>query len=116
MELWHILPMFALEPLHDHLGEVSAEHAAAILEALLWRDLAYHAENMPRDQAKKLAADFVNEHNDTGAQFLSNADWRVFHEQPNGFSWTGLTKATFDGGLIVVHRPFASCVWVEDED
>jgi hypothetical protein len=85
--------------------------AAKILAHLLWKDLAYGSENMPFAKATDLARMFVEDHGGSGAKFYVNADW-----SRTSVSYSGLTDATFDGGVIAISQNFASCVWVEDED
>lgn len=111
-----VLSMFGLLPQIDALKEVSAGHAQVVLETLLWKDLAYRAEVMPQQRAQDLAREFVISHTDPGTKFFINADWSLYIKESNGFSFTGLTESTFDGGVVALGGGFASCVWVEDED
>jgi hypothetical protein len=111
-----VLAMFGLKALPDELAEVPAEKAEDILEAILWKDLAYCSEGMPLSKARELAHDFVKENALRGSKFFVNADWSKYIRDATGCSWTRLTSATFDGGVVAIGGGFASCVWVEDED
>jgi len=113
--LANILLRFGLKSEEHALHVVKRIHAAKILAHLLWKDLAYHSETMPFDIATDLARMFVEDHSESGTKFYVNADWSRYH-QMRAFSWSGLTDATFDGGVIAITPTIASCVWVEDED
>ncbi len=102
---------FGLKPDADALHIVKRIQAAKILAHLLWKDLAYGAEIMPFEEATALARMFIEGHSESGTKFYVNADW-----SRSSFGWSGLTDATFDGGVIAVSASVASCVWVEDED
>jgi hypothetical protein len=115
-DLTSILAMFGLSQDAGSLVEVSADKAQEILQAILWKDLAYCAEIMPQSKAGEFAREFVMQQIALGANFYTNADWAAYMRNKNGFSWSGLTSATFDGGVIAIGGGFASCVWVEDED
>ena len=110
------LLMFGLFPQTDALTEISPSQAQAVLEALLWKDLAYRAEVMSLQRARELAHEFVASHAEENTKYFVNADWSLYLREPNGFSFTGLTDSTFDGGVVALSGGFASCVWVEDED
>jgi hypothetical protein len=113
--LSNVLIRFGLKGDASALHVVKRIHAAKILAHLLWKDLAYHSEIMSFDKATELARMFVENHSESGAKFHVNADWSRYH-QVRSFSWSGLTDATFDGGIIAITPTIASCVWVEDED
>jgi hypothetical protein len=115
-DLSAVLSMFGLDPSVGALIKLTAPHAQAVLEALLWKDLAYSVEIMPLEKAAALAHEFVNSGQHENTQYFSNADWSLYFNKTRGFSFTGFTESTFDGGVIAIGGGFASCVWVEDED
>jgi hypothetical protein len=99
----------------EALKEVGREKAQEILVAILSRDLAYRAEAMPRNRAEQLALEFIESQGD--AKFYSNGDWSAYvFGGGSTFSWSELTDATFDAGVISVSQELACSVWVEDED
>jgi hypothetical protein len=110
------LEAFQLPPKPEALIEVSVKRAQEILALLLWKDLAYGGEIMPQKTAQKLAQDFVSTGETHEALFFSNADWPAHLRRPTSYPFTGLTNATFDGGVIALGKTVASCVWIEDED
>ncbi len=109
---------FGLQP-SGRLEPVDGLTATAVLEALLWKDMAYQYEIMPRDRARELAREFVGTF-PVGARFFVNARWDLRGSAP--FSWSSCTSATFDGGVIAIASDkkggqwLAGCIWLEDED
>lgn len=115
--LAQVLMMLGLPEKPEALEEVSGEKARAILEAVLAHDMAYKSEAMPRNRAAQLASEFI-ESQLPETRFFVNADWTVYFydAKSKGFSWTNLTDATFDAGVVAISDRFASCIWAEDED
>ena len=111
-----VLSMCGLSPQTDALTEVSRSQAQTVLEALLWKDLAHRAEVMSLQKARELAHEFVASLAEENTKYFVNADWSLYLRKPNGFSFTGLTDSTFDGGVVALSGGFAACVWVEDKD
>jgi hypothetical protein len=107
----NVLSRFGLKPEEHALHPFKRIQAGKILAHLLWKDLAYDSEIMPHDKAITLAGLFIEDHSESGTKFYANADWS---RKPTSYS--GLTDATFDGGIIAVSDLMVSCVWVEDED
>jgi hypothetical protein len=97
---------------------ISREEARAALAAVLTHDMAYEGECM----SPSVAASFVEEFLvgfDSGAVFLTNGEFPPFSPtKPAGWrgSWTPLTEATFDTGVVAVDAARAGLLWVEDED
>lgn len=100
--------------------EIDQESARRLVEAVLWRDMAYNSELMPRAQAQQLASQFLANF-DSSARYFSNGTW---HEEGNtftggsgsGIGWDPVTSATFDTGVLVIGPDRSGCLWVEDED
>lgn len=114
--LGEVLAAFCLRQLQEALQAIPPEMAISIVEALLWKDLAYHAEIMSRTRAYELACQFVYEQKKFGGKFFTNANWSRYHDCCSGFGWIGFTDSTFDGGVIALGSGIATCIWVEDED
>jgi hypothetical protein len=111
MEMSRVMAKFGLRADATLLVEHDAETAHGILGTLLWKDMAYGTECMPRERADQLAREVLAGHTSAKSRFYSNGDWTKSQ------SWNPLTEATFDAGLIVNcgdHRYF--CIWFEDED
>lgn len=85
--------------------EIDRAAAEARMIDLLQYDLAYRTEIM----APALAADLTREFLDSvpGARFYSNGTQGDFRPA---------TRATFDGGVILVGDGGSACFWIEDED
>lgn len=84
--------------------------------------MAYEAELMPFDKANKFANEFCSLFSEQ-AFFLSNSSWKTNrnydisdNSKLNFESWTPLTEATFDSGIIVCDIDKVGIAWFEDED
>jgi hypothetical protein len=104
-----------LAPDPEGLSEIDDRAAIKIIEAILWKDLAYHAEIMPKEQAGEYARWFIENFSGPESRFFTNGDWNDYHQTVSN-SWYAFTDATFDAGVIVVSPQYAICLWVEDED
>ena len=110
-----ILPQLGLAAEPTCLRQVERGDAIATIETILWKDLAYSQELMPRATARLYAEDFIREFAEDGCVIYSNADWKGHHESFSS-SWDPMTPATFDAGIVIVNFASAVCLWVEDED
>jgi hypothetical protein len=81
------------------------------LAHVLQFDLAYHAEVIDRNVAERLAGR-VTKALPSPVRWWTNGSIGL----PGGGSWTGLTDATFDTGVIGVSRDEVLVVWFMDED
>ena len=111
LDMSRVLAKFGLRADASLLVEYDEETARAILGTLLWKDMAYSCECMPKAQAEQLAREVLAEHADANSRYYSNGDWSKSE------SWNPLTEATFDAGLIVSRgNTEYFCIWFEDED
>jgi hypothetical protein len=92
--------------------EIGGSTARAIAVHVLNRDLAYHTEVMPTDDAIELVSLFFELYCGPSGRFFSNGD---FSQKPAA-SWMPATEATFDTGVLIVGSARSGCLWVEDED
>ncbi len=106
---------FGLYTEQEKLIEVSAEIAVQIVETILWRDLAYTSEIMPRENARQYAEYLIYQMAPAEPTFYSNAEWHRYR-QSGSFSWNSFTHSTFDAGILCIGRDSSMCIWVEDED
>jgi hypothetical protein len=110
-DLSRVLGKFGLKAEKSLLQEVNRGDALRILTELLWKDMAYSAESLPRAQAEWLANELIEQHANVGSKFFSNSVWGV----PR--TWSPLTESTFDSGLIISRAGGCyCCIWFEDED
>jgi hypothetical protein len=110
-EMSRVLGKFGLTPDASLLVEHDRETAFAILCDLLWKDMAYETECMPRHQAEEIARRLLQQHSAPESKFFSNGDWSKRE------GWSPLTPSTFDSGLIVARGDGTYfCLWFEDED
>jgi hypothetical protein len=92
--------------------EIGESTARAIAVHVLNRDLAYHTEVMPTDDAIELVSLFFELCCGPSGRFFSNGDF----SQKAAASWMPATEATFDTGVLIVGSARSGCLWVEDED
>lgn len=110
-DMSRVLAKFGLRADASLLVEHDETTARAIIGTLLWKDMAYGTECMPKAQAEQLARDILAAHADEQSRYYSNGDWTKSE------SWNPLTEATFDAGVIVSRgNGEYFCLWVEDED
>jgi hypothetical protein len=110
-DLSQVLAKFGLTPDASLLVEHDRETALAILTELLWKDMAYEEECMPRAQAGEYALEWLIEHEDAESKYYSNGNFAKRE------SWNPFTESTFDAGLIVTGTAGQySCLWFQDED
>jgi hypothetical protein len=111
LDMSRVMAKFGLRADASLLVEFDAETARAILGTLLWKDMAYGTECMPRAQAEQLAREVLAAHSEANSRYYSNGDWS------RSEGWNPLTEATFDAGLIVSRgNGEYFCIWFEDED
>ncbi len=111
-DLSRLLGKFGLSPDASLLAEHNQDAALDILIALLWKDMAYEGECMPRHEAESLAHQVFSEHVRPGCRYFSNGN------VTKGGSWNPLTESTFDAGLIITDPAshIHLCIWFQDED
>src|SRR5512139_1713761 len=110
--LSRLLGKFGLTPDESLLVEHDRDSALQILITLLWKDMAYEGECMPRKEAESLARQILTEHESSGCRYFSNGN------VAKGESWNPLTESTFDAGLVVTDAVAQChfCIWFQDED
>ena len=110
-DMANVLGKLGLKPEPGSLVEHNRESALAILRELLWKDMAYESECMPKERAESLAQDFFQQHSSQGCRYFSNGNWSARE------SWNPLTGSTFDSGIIIkTPENVYACVWFQDED
>jgi hypothetical protein len=110
-DLSRVLGKFGLTPDASLLVEHDKESAFAILSDLLWKDMAYDGECMPRSQAEEIANQLLRQYSVPESKYYSNGNWSKRE------SWNPLTESTFDAGLIVTGKDGTYfCIWFQDED
>lgn len=107
------LSMFGLEPHEDRLLKVNAARAERLLALLLSRRFVSGAEAISISRAQQLAAAFVADVGGELAAFYTNGPWDL---EAASHSWTPLTNAVFDGGIVACGPSSAACLWIEEDD
>lgn len=110
--LSRLLGKFGLTPDESLLVEHDRDTALQILITLLWKDMAYESECIPRGEAESMAQQILAEHESPGCRYFSNGNLA------KGKSWNPLTESTFDSGLIITNSASLNhfCIWFQDED
>lgn len=109
--LSNVLSRFGLLPDASYLVEHDRNAALAILVSLLWKDMAYSTERMPRGEAEELALRILRANEVEGSRYYSNGNW------PKESAWSAVTESTFDSGLIITGKSNTYfCIWFQDED
>jgi hypothetical protein len=91
-----------------------------VVTYILREDMAYHSVIMTSEEATKMATDFMDFFEEQH-YCLTNG---TFHLPPRhingrviqGASWTPLTKATFDAGVVIMDNTKIGFLVVMDED
>ena len=110
-DMSRVLGKIGLKPDASLLIEHSRESAFAILRELLWKDMAYEGECMPKTQAEEIALSLLEQYSVPESKYFSNGDWSKRE------SWNPLTESTFDAGLIITGANGQYfCIWFQDED
>jgi hypothetical protein len=104
--------VFGLRLEEQRLLRVDEERAVNVLTTLLNCSFMGQRECIPLPRARELATAFVADAGGSAAAFYTNGPWD--ESQPTSF--TALTDAVFDGGLIAIGPSIAACVWIEEDD
>jgi hypothetical protein len=109
--LSRVLAKVGLRPDETLLVEHNQQTALAILEQLLWKDMAYATECMPKALATSFARQILDEHAGAESRYFSNGNWSKRE------SWNPLTESSFDAGLLIAREDGCYvCIWFQDED
>jgi hypothetical protein len=106
----------------EGLRAVERERGERMAMSILERDLAYRDELMSPEDAMALVRRMMRIADGgvrpcflfTNGSLADPPD--PASPSPSPRSWTPMTGATFDTGLVVVAPPLVSLLWVEDED
>lgn len=93
------------------LIRITAEVARSVIEGLLTKDLAYGSDILPAEDANFLATTFLSYF--PGGTFYTNGELALPGQVA---TWTSMTDATFDAGVLAMTNDNAGLLWVEDED
>lgn len=107
-----LLAVFGLRLEEQRMIQLDANSAKVVLATLLGRSFIGHGDCIPGARAQELADAFVADVGGQSATFYTNGDW----QEPMPRSWTPLTDAVFDGGVIAIGPTIAACVWIEEDD
>lgn len=93
--------------------QINQKEAQKILNSILTKDLAYSGDLMSSTDAQKQLKRFISFFSEN-SRFFTNA---IFNQNYSGLrSWSSITGATFDTGVVVVSPDRIGILWVQDED
>lgn len=102
---------FGFVGLGDEWKPIHRDNAQLIAQIVLQRDLAYGFALMSEERARELATQFL-ELFAAEARYFTNGEF----DKTGLRMWSGLTKATFDSGIIGLDSRHLGILWVQDED
>lgn len=114
-DLHKVMKNLGIHPNPDALTEIDGYYAIDVLENILWKDLAYGTEIMPRHEANIYAKALISQLSCEDITYYTNGDWKNYHTNQSAES-NNITDATFDAGVLAVSHDYVVFIWVEDED
>ncbi len=108
---------FGFTGLGDEWIEVGIDAAKTLVRRILFKDLAYSIAMMSDDEAALLTERFFGLFNGS-VRCFTNGNLVVPAADPAEVpgSWTPITEATFDAGVVCLGGSRIGILWVEDED
>lgn len=113
-----VVQAHGLRGIASEWDEVSATDALAISAALLHRDLAYGSELIPLHTATDLVTQFFDQVPEPHTYF-TNGEWSIAPDdsRPASLSsFSPISEATLDAGVVCLGDGRAALLWVQDED
>jgi hypothetical protein len=106
--------------LNDAWIAITRQQAEALIRRVIGYDLAYGAALTDLDTASDLAGRFIGCFGDQ-ARCYTNGTWHeadtaISQSVIRGASWTPITPATFDTGVVCLDDRNIAILWVQDED
>lgn len=97
--------------LDDEWEKIEMRQAQAILQAILYKDLAYSVPNMTVQRACQLTEQFLSLFIQP-CHYLTNGKW----ELGRLVMWSGITEEIQDTGVVCINPQFIGMLWVQDDD
>ncbi|WP_432339186.1 hypothetical protein [Bacillus tequilensis] len=111
----HFVKHHGYHGLEDQWNAVSEQTARNLMTYILSKDLAYENSLSSEPIAFELCDYFFHCFSDDPV-YYTNADVDVQSGDVRLSSWSPITQATFDAGLVVIDKKKIGMFWVEDED
>ena len=99
-------------PLGKAWFEIQKSSATSHLENILHRDLAYNGKIMGKGMAEEFAQRFLSLFSQK-ARYFTNGN---FGGHSHLGTWTPITSATFDTGVVCLDAERIGSLWILDED
>lgn len=111
----HFVKHHGYHGLDDQWNAVNEQTARNLITYILSKDLAYENSLSSEPIAFELCDYFFHCFTDDPV-YDTNADVDVQSGGVRLSSWSPITQATFDAGLVVIDKKKIDMIWVEDED
>lgn len=111
----HFVKCYGYHELGDQWNAVDEQTARHLMTYILSKDLAYEFTLSSKSIASELCDYFFDYFADVPTYYI-NADVVVHSGYVELSSWTPISQATFDAGLVVADKKKIGMIWVEDED
>ena len=92
---------------------LNKKQAVQILTHVLYEDMAYNSRIMEEEKAAELANKFLDLFIEEDTLFVTNG---MFYKTTDSGSWSDISNATFDSGVIAFDNNRLGIVWFENED
>lgn len=105
----------------DNWLEISESNAHNTLHYLITHSIAYGTELMFSNELSEVVQEFMNLFL-TNCRYFTNGNWYEISKTVNnssvrlGPSWTPLSEATFDGGIVWISTKQVGIIWIEEND
>ncbi|MFH0347399.1 hypothetical protein ACHADS_12720 [Bacillus vallismortis] len=111
----HFVKNHGYHGLDDQWNAVDEQTARHLMTYIRSKDLAYEISLSSEPIAFELSDYFFHYFSDDPV-YVTNADVDVQSGDVRLSSWSPITQATFDAGVVVVDKKKIGMIWVEDED
>ncbi len=111
----HFVKNHGYHGLDDQWNAIDEQTARHLMTYILSKDLAYEISLSSEPIAFELSDYFFHYFSDDPV-YVTNADVDVQSGDVRLSSWSPITQATFDAGVVVVDKKKIGLIWVEDED
>jgi len=92
--------------------QIDRAKAAALVEHILYKDLAYQYPLMEQNKAAFIAESFLALFSTHTCKFLTNGSIN----EKDMLTWDPISDSIFDHGLVAFDNENIGIIWVEDED
>lgn len=115
LDVNHFVKRHGYHGLGDQWNAVDEQTARNLMSYIRSKDLAYEYSLSSEPIASELCDYFLRYFSDDPV-YDTNADVDVQPDYVELISWSPISQATFDAGLVVIDKKKIGMIWAEDED